>query len=193
MGNIVRNERGVALMMVLVISAVVLVVTTAMIYMLTTGTKISGIKKRHESALEAAMGCEGVMRALIGQRGDASELGGLNMTITSTNCMDLKLTKAKGEWESSCDSSYIIDQDDASTYDISADLGSHMCYAKITHTGEGNSGKAGGGSLKKLGVVADDTAGGSVVHYEYDYSIELMAVNKSNTNEKAKLSMLYLY
>lgn len=192
MCKLAGNEKGVALMMVLVISAVVLVVTTAMLYMLTTGTKISAIKKRHETALEAAMGCEAMMRALIGQRGELDTLEGLNMTVTSTDCMDLKLEKEKSEWESSCDSSYIIDQDDDTTYDIRADLGSHMCYAKITHTGEGNSGKDTASFLGSKGV-EDDDAASSVVHYEFDYSIELMAVNKSNTNEKAKLSLLYLY
>ena len=50
-----RNEDGIALMMVLVLSAISLAAMAAMMYMMTVRTQMSGIQKRYSTAYEAAM------------------------------------------------------------------------------------------------------------------------------------------
>ncbi len=50
------NEKGIALVMVLVLSAVVLAIMAGLIYMVTSGTQVSGIQKRYKTAIEAGVG-----------------------------------------------------------------------------------------------------------------------------------------
>ena len=51
-----RNERGIALITTLLLGLIALVIIAALMFMLTTGTQISGIGKRYSGALEAAKG-----------------------------------------------------------------------------------------------------------------------------------------
>lgn len=51
-----HNERGVALVMALILSLIVLVTVSALIYLVTLGTSISGFQKRYQTAQEAAKG-----------------------------------------------------------------------------------------------------------------------------------------
>ncbi|WP_457601001.1 hypothetical protein [Hydrogenivirga sp.] len=50
------NERGIALITTLILGLIALVVIAALMFMLITGTQISGISKRYSGALEAAKG-----------------------------------------------------------------------------------------------------------------------------------------
>lgn len=189
----VKNEEGVALMMVLVISAVVLAVTTSMLYMLTTGTQISGLKKRHATAVEAAMGCESTALDFIGGRGTPSLNNSVSITVTASDtCKDDKIMKSTEDWDSSCDHSFIINSTDSASYDLEADLGNYMCYAKIVDTVEGNSGNDTMDMLISKGVVDDDWSS-HMVQISYIYSLEVESVNKSRPTEKSRLSLVYVY
>ncbi len=50
------DERGVALVMALILSLIVLAAVSAMLYLVTQGTMISGFQKRYQTAQEAAKG-----------------------------------------------------------------------------------------------------------------------------------------
>ena len=56
MSGIFSNERGIALVMVLILSAIALAIMAALIYMITVGTQASGMQKRYRTALEAGKG-----------------------------------------------------------------------------------------------------------------------------------------
>jgi hypothetical protein len=60
-----RNEEGVALAMVLVLSAISLAAMAAMMYMMTVRTQMSGLQKRYSTAYEAAMGGADIAKSLI--------------------------------------------------------------------------------------------------------------------------------
>ena len=62
----VKNERGMALAMVLVFSVICLAVMAALIYMVTSSTRFSGGQKRYYSALEAAKGGAEIVYQVIG-------------------------------------------------------------------------------------------------------------------------------
>ncbi len=51
-----NNEKGMALITTLVLGLIALVFIGALLYILTTGTRISGTEKRYSTALEAAKG-----------------------------------------------------------------------------------------------------------------------------------------
>jgi hypothetical protein len=76
-GRFISDERGIALAMVLVLSAVTLGIMAGLIYMVTIGTQTSGLQKRYKSAYEANLGGVDVMHEVIelsgllsGERGD---------------------------------------------------------------------------------------------------------------------------
>jgi len=74
-----KNEKGIALVMVLVLSLIALVITSTLVYLVIQGTKYSGFFKRYETAREAGLGGAEIGAALVRSRGNLDILGlGLN-------------------------------------------------------------------------------------------------------------------
>lgn len=69
--NILKNERGIALVMVLVLSLIALAITAGLIYMVTQGTRFSGMQKRYKTALEANIGGVEAIEHIIVLRGES--------------------------------------------------------------------------------------------------------------------------
>jgi hypothetical protein len=200
------NEKGIALVMVLVLSVIALAIMAGLIYMITTGTQMSGMQKRYKTALEAGLGGADITYQLIAARGDPN-IPLTNFLITASNvggvdCLTPKLNSPTSSWPAACSNSLTIDPNTQSTYDMRFDLGSYRAYAKIADTADygdngsgehiaGNSGPDLG--LIKGGVVAANTGEINVVSMPYLYTIEVDAENPNNSAERAKLSILYQY
>lgn len=180
------DERGVALIMVMVISAIALAIMGALMYMLITGTRLSGGMKRYKTAIEAGVGGADVVYEMLKARGDP---GITDISLAMGGCASAKIVNATSNW-GGCDSSLTIDITDPATYDMRFDLGNYRVYAKIVDTVRGNTG-GGGDDLVKTGVVTADTDLQSK-EVPYLYSIELEA-RGTNTDERARLSVLYQY
>jgi hypothetical protein len=197
--QVLSNQKGIALVMVLVLSAIALAIMAGLIYMLTSGTQISGIQKRYKTALEAGVGGAEVSYQVIGARGNPN-IPYISFTQTATDpCLTAKLNTrtSSANWVN-CDyakaSSLRIDPDDSATYDWSFDLGAsptYRVYAKIVDTVEGNSG--GDEGLLKHGVVSSGSGEVAVMSIPYLYTIEVDAQDSANPAERAKLSILYQY
>jgi hypothetical protein len=193
----IRNEKGIALVMVLVLSAIILVIMAGLIYMLTTGTQLSGMQKRYKTALEAGMGGTEVTYQLIAARGNPN-IPLTNFLITASNvggvdCLTPKLNQPTSSWPAACNNFLTIDPDTQSTYDMQFDVGTaptYRVYAKIADTVMGNSG--GDEGLLKGGVV-HSTGEINVASIPFLYTIEVDAQNQTNPAERAKLSILYQY
>jgi len=191
------NQKGIALVMVLMLSTIVLVIMAGLIYMLTTGTQLSGMQKRYKSALEAGMGGTDVIYQLIAAR-ENPNIPLTNFLITASNvggvdCLTPKLNQPTSSWPAVCDNSLTINPDTQSTYDMQFDLGTaptYRVYAKIVDTVEGNSGEDEG--LIKGGVV-HSSGEINVASIPFLYTIEVDAQNQANPAERAKLSILYQY
>jgi hypothetical protein len=67
-----KSERGIALVMILVLSAIVLAIMAALVYMVTSGTQAGGMHKRYKTALEAGKGGADLTYQFISLRGDSS-------------------------------------------------------------------------------------------------------------------------
>jgi hypothetical protein len=199
------NERGVALAMVLILSAIVLAIIAGLIYMITSTTQISGMQKRYRTALEAGMGGADVTFRLLAMRGDPDlamrTAIGYSRTISDA-CFTAKLnsTTTAANWASCGDYSnataMVIDPLDPTTYDFQFNLGAapyptYTGYGKIVDTVEGNSG--GDEGLLKHGVVNTGSGEITVMSIPYLYTIEVDAENAANPSERAKLSILYQY
>ena len=201
----IQNERGIALAMVLILSAIVLAVIAGLIYMITSTTQISGMQKRYRTALEAGLGGADLTFRLLAMRGDPDQAMrnaiAYNRTISDA-CFAAKLnsTTSTTNW-AACGSypnatSMIINPADPTTYDFQFDLGSspyptYRGYAKIVDTVEGNSG--GDEGLLKNGVVSSGSGEITVMSIPYLYTIEIDAEKSDNPSERAKLSILYQY
>ncbi len=184
----VRNERGIALVVVLLLMVVALVMTGGMLYMLSRGGYMAGMERRYKTALEAGIGGTDVTLQLIGGRGVLTMQPGNNLVINGTTAT--KLDNPTTAWAATVDRSVSITPDNAATYDARFDLGDYRVYAKIVDTVQGNS--AGDEGLLKSGVVTS-TGEIVVVSMPYLYTIEILSQRVSNPAERAKLSVLYEY
>lgn len=210
--SLCKNDCGIALVMVLVLSAIALAIMAGLIFMITSGTQVSGIQKRYKTSLDAGMGGADVAYRFIALRGDqtlqdtfysdlntklagtfaySSSLGSCTGTAaagTSYTGLAAKLNTSKTSWVS-CDSSLTVGP---SNYDMKFDLGylpTYRVYAKIVDTVEGNSGPDEG--LINTGVVKENTSQGKPLSFLY--TVEVDSENLSNPAERSKLSILYQY
>ncbi|GAB4390741.1 MAG: type IV pilus minor pilin PilX [Thermodesulfovibrionales bacterium] len=190
--NILRNEKGVALLIVMAISVIALAVMSALIYMTTSGTQMSGMQKRYKTALEASKGGAGIVFDYVGRRGSPAFSNSIGFVITASGtCVNDKLNKATAAWDPSCDKTSSITITNSATYDMRFDLGPYTTYSKITDTVEGNSGGIEG--LVKTGVVHSNPGEIPVKSVPYLYTVEMDTRNSSNEAERARVSVLYQY
>lgn len=192
----IRNEEGIAMAMVLVISAILLAIMSAMMYMMISGTQLMGLQKRYNTAYEAAMGGADFAYQFIALRSDPL-LAGLTESVTmSSTCQSDKLLKATANWNTACDKSLTIDPATSTSYDMYIDLGTgtkYRVYAKIVDTIPGNTGGTTSSQLMTGGTTFIGGGGGNMTVVPYLYTIELDSENTSNPQERAKLSVLYEY
>lgn len=217
-----RNENGIALAMVLVLSAICLAVMAGLIYFITAGSQMSGIQKRYTTSLEAGTGGSDVLFQLIGNRGAPLDLGLVAATSLSTTALTCatntsapvlpdgrtcgsiglftgiatKINLPTACWTTQCSTSLVIDPASSATYDLGLSLGinpTYNVYGKIVDTVWGNSGADTG--LIQGGVVWS-TPELTPVSSPYYYTIEIDAENTVQTasqRERAKISILYQY
>jgi hypothetical protein len=197
-------------------SAVALMIMTTLIYMITSGTQISGLQKRYKTALEAGEGGGDIFYQLIATRAETADqaaligdLNAFNLNVTSTTppeCtgFDLisgatytglaaKLFTSSTTW-TNCNSSLTIDPATASSYDMKMELGTttkYNVYAKIVATTDGNSGADTG--LEDNRAVDGDKGTVETMPLPYLYAIEVLSENSARVDERAKLSVLYQY
>jgi hypothetical protein len=213
------NEKGIALVMILVLSAIALAVMAGLIYMITTGTQVSGMQKKYKTALEAGVGGSDITYHFIGLRGEPSSTSSFLSTLSTNNLypalttsgsctgtnregipftgLAAKLNTPSTSWSSACSTdSFAINPNVATTYDLKLDLGAspyptYRVFAKIVDTVEGNTGGEEG--LLGKGVVYAGSGEITVVKIPYLYTVEVDAENAANPSERAKLSILYQY
>ncbi|MBE0425172.1 MAG: hypothetical protein IBX72_00805 [Nitrospirae bacterium] len=192
------NEKGIALAMVLVLSFIALAIMAGLIYMITSGTQISGLQKRYATSLEAGKGGADIIYQVIAARMDDptqienefSFLNTFNIAISQA-CINDKLLRSTIDWGVGCDNLMTTGPD---SHDMFFDIGASPTYrvfSKIVDTVEGNSG--GDEGLLGKGVVVSGSGEVTVVHRPYLYTIEIDAQRDVNPSERAKLSILYQY
>lgn len=204
-----RSEKGSVLVIVIVLSAVALAFMTALLYMITSGTKVSGLQKRYKTALDAGEGGGNVFYSLVATRADPTALASLNVTLnaaglnysptTPLTCtepggktgLSAKLLTPSTSWVN-CDTSLNIDPAVPSTYDMKVQVGTNTkydVYAKIVAATKGNTG--GDEDLINRGVIDAGTI--AVQPIPFYYAIEVVSENSVRIDERAKLSILYQY
>ena len=183
----IKNERGMTLVIVMVLSVVALIIMSALIYMVQSGTEISGMQKRYTTALDAGMGGVGLQKELIDTMGSPN-FQGITTNIPNQACVTAKLANATGAGWAGCSNSVTLDPLNAATYDMRATLGSYTVYTKIVDTIPGNTAQGTG--------LSDPTASRSghisVQAMPYIYTLQVLSLG-TGTNERSKLSAVYEY
>jgi hypothetical protein len=213
------NEKGIALVMILILSAIALAIMAGLIYMITTGTQISGLQKRYQTAQEAAQGgvefvAKEIVPRTIGST-DVTDLTNIESTLqseysliylsfpatSSASCLRDKLLRSTVDW-TNCNSdnkSFDLEKSDGTTIaDFTLRLTGvapqpdFSVYAKIVDTIEGNS-DCSGLSLEGLGVTESGSGMVSPQHFPIIYRIEVQGERSTNPDERANFSVLYAY
>jgi len=83
--SILFNENGIALVMILVLSAIALLIIAAMLFMITSSTQISGMQKIYKTAREASFGGAELVYQYISLRGIEYDTNNLNTVLSSLN------------------------------------------------------------------------------------------------------------
>lgn len=187
--NLMKNENGFALAMILVLSAISLSIMTGLIYMTTTGTQMSGVQKRYRTATDAGLGGIDVTYQLIEERGDAlsnilllTDLFSLSPTIntpvtcttdvtannpaTLSSCASLGLHSGIAAkillptpCWEGCDSGRIIDPAVPSSYDATITIGDDPSYTVYSKIIDTTHGNTGGESGLSKTPVVGSTGG----------------------------------
>ncbi len=184
--KILRSEKGFALAFVLILAAIALVMTLAMLMMVSRGSYVSGQQKRYRTAVEAGRGGVESMLQLIKSRGVAAGY----MQVDNQAKLDAKLVTPTTGW-AGLDNAITIDPAVSTTYDMRMDLGPYRVYSKIVDTVQGNSGAS--EELLKTGVVNTSSGEVVVVSIPYLYTVEVLSQSQTNATERAKFSVLYQY
>jgi len=183
-----RNEKGFALVFVIVLAAISLAMTLAMLIMVSRGSYISGQQKRFRTAVEAGQGGMEAMFQLISNRGNTDSL----YTMPNAAAVQAKLAgPTTGAGWAGLDNSSTINPSVATSYDMRIDLGAYRVYTKIVDTVDGNSGSDEG--LVNPAVVNSGSGEVTVVSVPYLYTIEVLSQSTTNATERSKLSVLYQY
>jgi hypothetical protein len=147
----IRNEKGIALVMILILAAIALAIMAGLIYMLTSSTQISGMQKRYNTAREASVGGANIAYQFIATRGDSTDTQSFLNIIknlcpdgNAANCiktpnactgteektghsftgLEAKLRTPSTSWSAACYAENMsIIPSNATTYDMTFDVG----------------------------------------------------------------------
>jgi len=201
-----NNEKGVALVTALVLTLISLGMVMALLYMVLQQTKLSGAHKRYKNSLEAAHGAAQIItKELIPMMFSANadpkttlttQFSSVGLDMSSNQCLNQKLTSAPAGWTACGSSSKTFDPktDWDMTFKLQGTTGAGFnVFAKIVDTQPGNSDTSGAELLDSGSGVTGSSAGVNTMHIPAIYRIETEGQSRTNTKEKAALTIFYSY
>jgi hypothetical protein len=151
--KVLHNENGIALITALMFTALSLVITMSLLYMVTAGIRSSGAMKRYRTTTEAAYGgTDIVVKDLIAASFAFHDLSSAanpystymtnrftgNHSPVFSNCLRAKLTSPKSKWPAACSNDSLnATQASDITFNLNAASGTPFAvYSKIVDTME---------------------------------------------------------
>jgi hypothetical protein len=201
-----RNQDGAAMVLALMLTMMALVISLALLYSVTSGTKISASQKRYRSALAAAHGGMEVLtreiipRLFLVESKESLEgsFADIDLRLPQYDCLQQKLNSPTAQW-SACSPDQ-VSPDPAHSPDATFKLSGAMpqekgfdLATKIIDSVPGNSDKGDQGLLDPGAAVAGSD---EVVHPQHVpglYNIMVQGAREGGSREKARLSVLYAY
>lgn len=190
-----RNERGVALVTVLILAVAGLILTIGMLQLVSRGGFVSGQQKRYRTAVEASKGgVEATFQAIAFRASSSTSVYDCAAVLSGAYFSSGLLNKydnATVIWANGVNEALAILPGNTATYDVSFTMGGYIVYTKIVDTIVGNSGVNEG--LISAGVVSSGTGEIVVQSIPYLYTIEVLTQSATNPNERARMNALYQY
>jgi|SRR5208283_895563 len=196
--RILKNEEGIALLIVLILTAVALIISAGLLYMVLQSTRITGSMNRYKTVYEAATGGANVACELVNAGANPNIPG---VTLNIPNIPRLfgpagKLNVPATSWVG-YNQSVDIDTADPDAWFTLGGLqnNQYTVYIKIIDMVGNMSGvvRGAGAPLHTSGVVQNAGSGITSANSPRLYTIEVLAQNTSNVLERARLSILYMY
>jgi hypothetical protein len=201
------DTSGFALVTALMFTLISLTIVSALLYIMTQSTIVSGANKRYKTAMGASYGgaelfAKDILPFLMQNRNLTNSAlatlangayGVVNMQMTNTQatCLQHKLTNPS-PWPGCSNSSNPTDTPDM-TFQLLSNITGNTPYtisAKIVDTKVGNSDLSG---LQLQGEgVAEQSSSIIPMHSPYIYRLELQG-SQSPTSEQANIEVLYAY
>lgn len=206
--RVIQQEKGIALVMVLVLALISLTLVSGLLYMATIGTQTSGSLRFFRTAEEASVGGVEIAADVVRNRGGtpaafaglANGLVGTAAGTSSALCFQQKLTLTRtvANWANCIagDTSLDPSQNPDMRFDLGVPPNDYRVFAKIVDTVQGNSDVGGmviDGELGGTGVVASMSGIVSPPHNPYLYRIEMHAERVINARERSRTSSLFAY
>lgn len=207
--RVVRNDKGIVLVTTLLLTLLTLAIILSLLYMVTAGTKASGIQKRYRTAVEASYGgtdiltkavipfvmqnysSSSLLSKLTGNSGFSSV--GLQVQV-SQSCLQSKLTKSTASWGACSNQNLTAPPSKVPdlTFQMPSDAGNpFFVYAKIVDTKTGNTDM---GGIQLEGSSVSEAV--SVIlpqHQPYLYKIEVQGQRQGDSSVSSDLEVLYAY
>jgi len=217
------NDKGIALVMVLILALISLAVVSALLFMATQGTVVSGAARFYRTAEEASLGGAEISTGYLSNRGEFNILGvgfslgcscgdpqdpndNIDNMTDARSCRCDKLCNATATWPGSCDdntgvSGLQIDLNPKINSDFSFALAgstdhNYTVFTKIVDTVRGNSDMGDVVGSKELGGSAVSAGAAGIIsppHSPYLYRMEVQAEATNNPREVSRVSVLYAY
>jgi len=212
-----QNEKGIALVTVLILSLISITIVTTLVYLVLQGTRFSGAFKRYETARESGIGGAEITGALIQHRGNLVITGLINLpnacdcgdpfdpndnkdSLGNRTCLCDKLcdppySGGTNNW-TQCVNGTGLDaavNPDIAPFVLSGLGGTnYQVSVKIVDTVRGNSDL----STEQLGGTGVASSSASIITappMPYLYRIEIDSQASLNPIERSRLSVLYAY
>jgi hypothetical protein len=203
-----RDEKGIALATSLLLTLISMIIVMTALYFIAQGTRMSGLQKRYQTALEASYGGLDILaKDVLPQTITGTSLNNIvtaysqysGFVVTSpggATCFADKLKLSPSSWTTNCDMTDIlnpkVNPDLKLTLKAEAGRPDYDVYLKIVETMIGNSEKSGGGETL-IGHGVTDPGILTPQHHPYVYRIEIQGERQQNQDERAQLSVLYAY
>ena len=214
------NEKGIALVMVMVLAMISLAIVSAMLFMATQGTVISGAQKFYSTAEEASIGAAELSTLYLSSSGTFNLLGvGISQRcncgdpmVTTDNidkltgarsCRCDKLCNATADWPTSCDensatgiqvsldpASPLTRIDGTPANDFTFALGKFTLYTKIVDTVRGNTEQGTIVASGELGGSAVSAGAGGIITPPHSPYLYRMEVQAEATDNPREMSKI---
>lgn len=195
-GRTIGNERGMALVMALILGVIGMLMLASVLYVVRTGAWTSGSKKRYQEALASSHGGMNFFAKEIIQRGvegtTLSDMGSYNGMLSQV-IANADFTKKLTTSGTVTDGTYPNNTLDMTLTLIFPPPNPNMIVdTTILSTSRGNSGTS-SNVLVGGGVITGGSGTIAPQHFPYLFQVDIQARSAINTRENARLSAIFAY
>ena len=176
-----RSNDGIAIILALILGVVSIAFLSAVMKMISTGARMSGMERSYSSAVEASTGGANIMMRYLTRQTDLEGYSWLTIPGGDDTCLQFKRGHDPTDWTTSppvgggcpenCqDHSQLDDITGDGNYDIKLETSAHNVYVKLVDTKEYQTGE---------GTTA------------YMYTVHAVSVSKQNQDDKSWITFVY--